>query len=183
MAKVAFNKIHDVARALRKRAAFFYDNDPAQLSKDDFATIGSYLENMADTLDLAIKGDKRKALGLGLATFALYLLLFASLCWLFYDYSPYEDRYYLKLAQEVFSEDNAQQYVFYLRAGMAAFCSLFVFFVSVFTSIIICGVAKLLLPRLVNSVTEAIVSILISGAGFYMYYEYVFKTGLAKSFL
>lgn len=183
MAKVAFHKIHDVSRALKKRAAFFYDNDPASLSKEDFATIGSYLENMADTLDLAVKGDKRKKLGLGLLTFTLYLLLFASLCWLFYQHSPYEDRYYLKLAKEVFTEEQASNYVFYIRAGIAAFCSLFVFFVSVFTSIIFCGIAKLLLPRIFNSVAEALVSMLIAGAGFYGYYEYVFKTGLAKSFL
>lgn len=183
MAKVAFHKIHEVSRALRKRAGFFYDNDPAELSKEDFKTIGSYLENMADTLDLAVKGDKRKALGWGVVTFTLYLLLFAALCWLFYEYSPYEDRYYLKLAKEVFTDKNAPQYVFYIRSGIAAFCSLFVFFVSVFVSIIICGIAKLGLPRLVNSVTEAVVAILLSGAGFYIYYEYVFKTGLAKSFL
>jgi len=183
MAKVAFHKIHEVSRALKKRATFFYDTDPASLSKEDFATIGSYMENMADTLDLAVKGDKRKALGRGLLTFVLYLLLFGSLAWLFYQYSPYEDRYYLKLAKEVFSEEQASQYVLYIRAGIAAFCALFVFFVSVFASIIVCGIAKLALPRLFNSVTEAVVSMLIAAAGFYAYHEYVFKTGLAKSFL
>lgn len=183
MSKIELEKIKDVATALRGRAAYFYKNSPEKLSKEDFGTIGSYLEAMADTLDKAVRGDKRKSFWFGFASFLLYLLLFAGLGWFFYQYSPYEDRYYLKLAKEIFSESDAPGYVFYIRGGIAGFCALFLFFVSVFVSIVFCGVLKLALPKLINALVEAALSIVLAGIGCYFYHEYVFTTGLAKTFL
>ncbi len=183
MTKKDYARIQDVSAALRKRAFFFKESEPTDLSPEDFQTIGDYLQNLADTLDASIKHKDDKSVLRGLVSFVFYIALMGGLCYFFYQYSPYEDRYYLKLAKEVFSEANADNYVFYIRSGIAVFCALFVFFISVFISIIACGIVKLMIPRFVNAITEAVVSILLSGVCFYLYYEHIFTTGLAKSFL
>ncbi len=183
MSRPDLAKIQDVGAALRKRAIFFWDNDPSDLSKDDFNTIASYLQNLADSIDEAVKGNRGKSLVRGFTAFVLYVLLFGVLCYLFYTYSPYEDKYYAKLAREIFSNPDTQMYVFYFRGGVALFLSLFVFFISVFFSIIVCAFAKLAAPRFVNAVVEAFVTVLLAGGAYYAYHEYVFTQGLAKTLL
>ncbi len=183
MGMIPSEKVQDVAKALRQRATFFLDSDPKDLSREDFATIGGYLQGLAESLEGTAKRLNRGALLRGLATCVVYAVLLGVLCHLFYQYGPYEDKYYLKLAREVFSQEHAAELVFYFRAGAALFCALFVFFLSVFCSIILCAVCKLFLPRLVNSLTESVVASLLASVAYYLYYEHVFKTGLAKSFL
>lgn len=183
MHKPELSKIQNVATALRKRADFFLETSPSDLGRDDFLTISEYLRKQADIIDSTIQGSKRKSMGRGFLAFLLYICVFGALCYGYYLYSPFEDRYYIKLAKELFNPEQTDQYVLYFKIGVSAFGALFTFFVSVFVSIIICGVFKLALPRLVNSVTEAVVAAAISAGAFYAYHQYVFLTRLAQSFL
>ncbi len=183
MSRLDLARIQEVGKALRHRATFFWETDPADLNKDDFNTIASYLQNMADSIDEALQGSKGKSLVRGFAAFVIYVLLFGGLCYLLYTYSPFEDKYYAKLATEIFSEPDTGMYIFYFRGGIALFLSLFVFFVSIFFSIILCAILRLFSQKLVNAVVEALVTGVLAAGVYYIYHEYVFVQGLAKTFL
>lgn len=183
MSRPDLARIQEVGKALRQRATFFWESDPADLNKDDFNTIASYLQSMADSIDEAVQGNKGKSLVRGFIAFVVYVLLFGGLCYFFYTHSPYEDKYYAKLATEIFTEPDTGMYVFYFRGGIALFLSLFVFFVAVFFSIILCAVLRLFSSRLANAVVEAAVTVILAAGVYYIYYEYVFTQGLAKSLL
>ncbi len=182
MAELDVEKLQEVAAKLRKRADFFLENDPESLSKDDFSVISSYLNGLADTLE-GMGGARKKVLWRNVTAVVLYLLAFVGSCWLFYHFSPYEGKYYAKLAKEVAgTEQEVTAYATVIQAGIGVFCGLFVFFVSVFVSIILCGFVRLFTRR-IDILVEAAVTLLLAGGSFLAYYQYVLKTGLLNGLL
>ncbi len=172
--------LQTTSKALRQRARFFQDRNPQELNQEDFSTISKYLEGMADNLDSFYQGRKRRKFLVGLLAFLLYLGVFV-VCFgmLYYHYNPFEDRYYVKLAKEILSEDaNVTLYVQALKLGVSLLGTLLLFLVAVFVAIIINGILSMIHSRLGNALVEAVLAGALVGGMFYVYIERVYNTGL-----
>ncbi len=177
--------LQTTSNALRQRAKFFRERNPQELTQEDFSTISKYMEGMADNLDSFAQGRKRKKFLVGLFAFLVYLGVFVvCLGMLYYHYNPFDDRYYIKLAKEILSEDaNVDLYVQALKLGVSLVGTLLLFLVAVFVSIIISGILGMIHSRLGNSLVEAVLAAALVAGMFYVYIEQVYSTGLLMKLL
>ncbi len=177
--------LQTTSNALRQRAKFFLERNPQELKQEDFSTIARYLEGLADNLDSFYQGRKRRKFLMGLGAFILYLGMFVVCLGMFYyQYNPFEDRYYTKLAHEILSEDaNVDLYVQALKLGVSLVGTLLVFLVAVFISIIVSGILGMIHSRLGNSLVEALLAAAFVAGIFYVYVGQVYNTGLLMKLL
>lgn len=177
--------LQTTSSALRQRAKFFWDKNPQDLTQDDFSTIAKYLEGMADSLDEFYMGRKRRKFLLGGLAFLIYLGTFAVCLGLFYyQYNPFEDRYYIKLAKEILSDSaSIDLYVQAIKLGVSLVASLLLFLVAVFASIILSGILGMIHSRLGSALVEAVLASVLVAALFYVYVGQVYNTGMLMKLL
>ncbi len=178
------SRIDDAAALLRKLARYFSEAEPGQLTREDLDGASAKLGEMARGLEELTKGQRSRRLRVGLVAALLYLAAFGLLAWGFQQCSPFDDRYYVKLVQQVFDRtQGAEQWAGYIKLGVSVFAALASFFVALFLAIIPCSLVKLVQSRWMNAAIEAGVTAILCAGLFYVYHTMVFATGLAKSLL